>query len=107
VAPWTPTISFGGVSLLPGSTAGPVAERGDLAREMPDVDAAYRPHGDKLCRAIVEARLLARQSFGQVAAACSLSPATATAYEALFFIVTDNLIRMLKMKAIILVHVLP
>jgi hypothetical protein len=69
------------------------ADRERLAQDFPDLDAAYRLHvsADPLPRAILEARLLAGQIVPEVAAACGLTEAAVTAYEALFFDVLGKL----------------
>src|SRR5205085_2875541 len=52
------------------------ADRLRLAREAPDLDAAYRLReaGDKVARGAVEGRLLAGQTAEEVAAACGFAP---------------------------------
>jgi len=69
------------------------ADRARLARQMPDLDAAYHLHATagRLERGVVEGRLLAGQTVEQVAAACGLSTAAVTAYEKLFFQVLGRL----------------
>ena len=69
------------------------ADRERLARRMPDVGAAYTLHiqPDKLTRGALEARLLARQSVEETAAACGLVPEVVQAYTALFFDVHGKL----------------
>jgi hypothetical protein len=69
------------------------AERQQLAQDMPDIDGAYRLHQstDKLARGLVEARLLARQSFEQVGQACHLRPQVVEAYHNVFFDLTGKL----------------
>lgn len=62
-------------------------DRVRLRQEMPDIDAAHRLHtsDDKMERALVEARLLARQTINEVAAACRLTRGAIIAYERIFF----------------------
>jgi hypothetical protein len=69
------------------------AARELVAGSMPDIAAAHRLHEsvDKLTRGILEARLLAGQTFEEAAAACGLSRAAVEAYHELFFSVRDKL----------------
>ena len=69
------------------------SDRERLAQTMPDMDAAYRLYtcNDKLTRAEVEARLLARQTVEEVAAACNLTVKTVITYEKIFFQVLGRL----------------
>jgi hypothetical protein len=67
--------------------------REHLAREMPDIDQALAVYQAKspLLRWAVEARILAKESFDEIARKCNLLPETVEAYEALFFAVADKL----------------
>src|SRR3984957_11759173 len=69
------------------------ADRERLVHEFPDLDAAYRLHttADKMKRTVVEARLLARQTVEEVAAACNLPVDAVIAYEKIFFQVLGRL----------------
>ena len=69
------------------------AGRQELARALPDLDSAYRlhRHSDCMARGLVEARLLAGQSFEETAAACGLTADAVRAYEALHFWVRHRL----------------
>lgn len=69
------------------------SDRQQLAEEMPDLHAAHQLHKspEKLERAEVESRLLARQSIDEVSSACKIDRETLVAYEALFFQVLDRL----------------
>lgn len=64
-----------------------------LSDDMPDIEAAYCLHktADKLKRAVVEARLLAGQSFEAISALCGIPIRVIEAYEALFFSVVRRL----------------
>jgi len=64
-----------------------------LAIDYPEIAAAYCLHsiGDKLARAVVEARLLAGQSITDVAAATGMTAEAVEAYEAVFFQVIGRL----------------
>jgi hypothetical protein len=64
-----------------------------LARDQPDVHAAYALHGsaDKLTRGEIDGRLLAGQSFAAVADLCGLSAGAVGCYSILFFDVADKL----------------
>ena len=68
-------------------------DRDNLSREFPDMDAAYRLNtsDDKMEHAVVEARLLARQTVSDVAGATNLQVGAVTAYEAIFFQVLGRL----------------
>ena len=68
-------------------------DRENLSREFPDMDAAYRLNtsDDKMEHAVVEARLLARQTVDEVAVATGLPNEAVTAYEAIFFQVLGRL----------------
>ena len=68
-------------------------DRERLTLDMPDLDAAYRLHttDNKMERAVVEARLLARQTIEEVAAACGLSVDAVLAYEKIYFQVIGRL----------------
>jgi hypothetical protein len=70
---------------LRASTGDP--DREQVTRDYLEFAAAYRLHstGDKLERAIVEARLLAGQSIADVATAPGLTAEAVAAYEAVFF----------------------
>jgi hypothetical protein len=69
------------------------AEREAVAREFPDLETAFqlRTAADKLPRALVEARLLARMSVPEVARTCGLTPQAVEAYERMFFSITGEL----------------
>jgi hypothetical protein len=69
------------------------SERRGLAELMPDLDAAYavHKHADKLTRGALEARLLARQTVEETAAAGDLTPEAVKAYAALFFQILGRL----------------
>jgi hypothetical protein len=67
-------------------------DRGRLAFDMPDFDAAHRLHtSSKLDRGEVEGRLLARQTVEDVSGTCGLTVKAVSAYEALFFEVLHRL----------------
>jgi hypothetical protein len=71
------------------------SEAADPDAAAADVDVAaacrLRDAADARPRWVVEARLLARQDDGAVAARCGLTPGAVAAYEALFFAVRDRL----------------
>jgi hypothetical protein len=69
------------------------AERETVAHQFPDLDAAFqlRTGPDKLARALVEARLLARMPVPEVAAASGLTPQAVEVYERLFFATTEQI----------------
>jgi hypothetical protein len=69
------------------------AARQGLARRLPGLSQAHALYAGppSLARWHLEARLLTREPFGQVAAKCATTPEVAEAYEAVFFCVRDRL----------------
>lgn len=69
------------------------ADREKLAANMPHLHGAVLLHEspDKVARGTVEARILARQSLEEVAAACGIAVETVQLYERLFFAVIGKL----------------
>jgi hypothetical protein len=68
-------------------------DRARLAQEFSAIDTAYKLYGstNKLDRAILEARLLARQTIDEVAAFCGIPVEAVVIYEGLFFQVLGRL----------------
>jgi hypothetical protein len=69
------------------------AQRERLAQDMPAMDAAYRLHRteDKLARGLLEARLLTRMPFAEVATSCEISEETVQLYHDLYMNVRSKL----------------
>jgi len=68
------------------------AERRQVAIRYPDIIAAQRlRHGDPWRRLLIEARLLAGQPIGPIAAAMGTTASAIERYEQLFFAVSDRL----------------